>query len=127
MSAYLVPVSLELQKHLATAPLDKLLMRPTINLDAKEDQSAYPISKMGNIYRVQAAARKYSSKGARLNTISPGVVRIGTALKEMEDAVGGVWMKRLVSESGAGRIGTPEDIANAADYLTGPQSSCSMF
>jgi NAD(P)-dependent dehydrogenase (short-subunit alcohol dehydrogenase family) len=35
----------------------------------------------------------------------------------------GDFMRQLVAASGTGRLGTPDDIAAAADFLAGPQSS----
>lgn len=118
VSAHLI--SEDLETHLATAPLDKLLDHPGIA--ALEDMSAYGVCKRGNILRVQALAKAYGQKGARVNTISPGVIstpmtryEFGTSQAEQ--------MHAMIKVSAAGRIGTPQDVANVVEFLTSTKSS----
>jgi len=44
------------------------------------------------------------------------------AVKTASVALGGTTL-RFVATSGSGRVGTPEDIARAAEFLLDPQSS----
>ena len=122
MAGHMLPLSSELEKHLAMAPLDQLLTHAEIKLDATDGRMAYPISKRGNQLRVQAASRKWGSKGARLNTISPGVISTQAAQKELAGE-SGESMRKMVANSGTRRIGTPEDIASAAEFLASPNST----
>jgi NAD(P)-dependent dehydrogenase (short-subunit alcohol dehydrogenase family) len=78
MAGCMAELSPDLERHLATAPLDQLLQHSDINLETPNTGMAYTIAKRGNQLRVQAAARMWGSKGARLNSVSPGV--ISTAL-----------------------------------------------
>lgn len=113
-------VSPELEVHLATAPLDKLLNHP--NLKAAADMSAYSICKHGNIVRVQALAKAYGLKGARVNSISPGVISTPMAQHEFKTSQA-VQMNSMIEMSALGRIGTPQDVANAIEFLTSTKSS----
>lgn len=124
MASYLAPegfLSQALQVHLATAPLDKLLVHPELDIDT-ENMMSYSIAKLGNRLRVQAAARAWGRKGARINTISPGV--ISTPMGDLEwEGESGKHMRALVEGSGARRKGTSEEIAGAAVFLVGPDST----
>ncbi|KAE9972919.1 hypothetical protein BLS_002166 [Venturia inaequalis] len=124
MSSYLFPESLlsqALQVHLATSPLDTLLVHPELDIET-ENRMSYPIAKLGNRLRVQAAARAWGSKGARINTISPGV--IATPMGDIEwEGENGKRMRALVEGSGSRRRGTSEEVAGAAVFLVGPDST----
>lgn len=113
-------VSPELDIHLATAPTDKLLDHQGIR-DA-EEMSAYAICKRGNIVRVQFMAKAYGRKGARVNTISPGVIKTPMAQEEFNSSLG-LQMRKLIEDSAMERIGTPQDIAAAVEFLTSTKSS----
>jgi NAD(P)-dependent dehydrogenase (short-subunit alcohol dehydrogenase family) len=71
--------------------------------------------------RVQAAALAWNLRGARINTVSPGVID-----RDVEGggrvAAGGHMMEML-DDCGAGRTGTPGEIADAVAFLTGPEAS----
>jgi NAD(P)-dependent dehydrogenase (short-subunit alcohol dehydrogenase family) len=124
MASYFIPVGMlskALETHLATAPLDKLLYHAELDIET-ESMMAYPIAKRGNVLRVQAAARAWGSKGARINTISPGVISTPMGTLELEGE-NGKHIKAMVEGSGARQTGTPEDIAGAAVFLVGPDSS----
>lgn len=114
------PFAAELEKHLATAPRHELLTHP--ELKPADSLHAYAISKRGNQLRVQADAKAWGLKGARVNTISPGV--ISTALTQEEFAGGPAeFMRGLISQSAAKRMGTPEEVASVAAFLVSSESS----
>ena len=56
-----------------------------------------------------------------MNTISPGVIATPMGVSEL-DGPSGTVMRSMIAGSGTARIGTPEDIAGAADFLIGPQA-----
>ncbi|KAJ1566918.1 hypothetical protein HK405_007907 [Cladochytrium tenue] len=115
------PLSAELERHLATAPREELLSHAELRLEGPDPatgQHAYGVSKRGNILRVQAAAAAYGQKGARVNSISPGVISTATGRKEIAGPAG-----KFVKGSPAGRVGTPQDILNAVAFLTGRESA----
>ena len=78
--------------------------------------SAYLVAKRGNQLRVQAAAQAWGRKGARLNTISPGVISTPMGQQELQGPMG-AHIQSMVDLSGAGRVGTPDDIAGVAAFL----------
>lgn len=59
-------------------------------------------------------------RGARINTVSPGVISTAMSKAEAESPHGG-HMLRMLDDCGAGRTGTPGGIADAVALLTGPQ------
>jgi len=112
----------ELERHLATAPTEDLLEHDGIDLDSLDPGTAYVVAKRGNQLRVEAAAHHWGGKGARLNTISPGVISTPMGRQELDGPVG-AHMQTMIDRSGARRVGTPDDIAGVAAFLTGPESS----
>lgn len=120
MAAHLgEPFHQELEAHLATAPLEKLLDHHMIDPSPK---SAYPIAKRGNILRVQAVAKAWGLRGARINTVSPGVISTAMGLEELRGSSGAM-MNHLVNNSAIGKMGSPENITDMVEFLIGPQSS----
>lgn len=105
------PLSQALQNHLATAPAHQLLQHDELALDVAPPM-AYVTSKSANLLRVQAAARAYARKGARINTVSPGVISTDAGREQM--AAGAA---KFVQASPVGRVGTPQDIVNAVAFL----------
>lgn len=107
---------------LATAPAEDLLSLPLITGLAADPGAAYSVAKRANHLRVQAASAAWGERGARVNSISPGVISTPMGRGEL-DSEHGASMRTMVGASNAGRLGTPTDIAAAAEYLLGPASS----
>lgn len=118
------PLSTEFEEHLAVAPLDTLLQNEHINSITVEDSSpkAYAVAKRGNILRVQAAAPAWGLKGARINSLSPGVISTAMLDVEMETSAKAE-IDYLVGRSAAKKMGSPEDVANGVEFLISPTSS----
>jgi NAD(P)-dependent dehydrogenase (short-subunit alcohol dehydrogenase family) len=71
----LPPLRVEENEALATTPVDELLALPFLQADQVPDSlHAYQIAKRGNSLRVMAQAVHWGKRGARLNTISPGII-----------------------------------------------------
>ena len=121
MAGHFASLPQDLERHLATAPAGQLLHHEGIDLEA-DPGSAYVVAKRGNQLRVQAAAHAWGAKGARLNTISPGVISTPMGHAELQGPAGR-HIQAMIDLSGAGRAGTPDDIAAAAAFLAGPESS----
>ncbi|MPY64426.1 SDR family oxidoreductase [Streptomyces spongiae] len=121
MAGHYAPVDREHERALATAPTDELLGLDCVRAVGDDAQAAYMLSKRANHVRVQAAALAWNQRGARINTISPGVVATAMSQAEIDSDPDGRMMKML-DACGAGRAGTPEEIAEAAAFLTGPHS-----
>lgn len=113
----------EQNKALATAPADELLGVPMLQLDKVTDSlHAYQISKRGNSLRVMAEAVRWGKRGARVNTISPGIIITPLANDELTGPRGEGY-RRMISLSPAGRAGTPDEVGNVGALLMGPDGA----
>ncbi|MFZ1676534.1 MAG: SDR family oxidoreductase [Saprospiraceae bacterium] len=116
----LPPLSVEQNKALATTPVKELLNLPFLQPDQiKDSLHAYQLSKRGNSLRVMAEAVRWGKRGARVNTISPGIIMTPLANDELKGPRGDGY-RRMIDISSAGRAGTPDEVANVAALLMGP-------
>ncbi len=105
---------------LATTPTEELLGLPMLEKGKVVDTlHAYQLSKRGNSLRVKAEAVRWGKRGARINTISPGIIITPLAYDEL-NGPRGVGYRRMLSLSPAGRAGTPDEVANVAALLMEP-------
>lgn len=119
----LPPLTTEQNKALATAPVEELLHLSFLQPETIENSSlAYMYSKRANSLRVTAEAVKWAKNGARLNTISPGIIITPLAYEELNGPLGDIY-RRMISTSPAGRAGTPDEVANVAALLMGPDGA----
>ena len=79
---------------------------------------AYQMAKWCNEKRVMAESVKWGEKGARINSISPGIVVTPLALDEFNGPRGNFY-KNMFEKCPAGRPGTADEIANVAELLMG--------
>jgi NAD(P)-dependent dehydrogenase (short-subunit alcohol dehydrogenase family) len=87
--------------------------------------SAYTASKHGIIGLTKVAALEYAKSGIRVNAICPGVIQT-TMTERMEIRTPG-YFERISAVSPTGRVGMPEEVAeavlwlcsNAASFVTG--------
>ena len=115
----LEPLSIEQNKALATTPTEELLSLPFLQLDKiKDSLHAYQLSKRGNSLRVMAEAVRWGKRGARINTISPGIIITPLAKDELNGPRGDGYRK-MISSCAVGRAGTPDEVANVAQLLMG--------
>lgn len=102
---------------LATTPAEELLsldiLRPE---NIRDTLHAYQMAKRCNTKRVMAEAVKWGKRGARINSISPGIVVTPLALDEF-DGPRGAFYKNMFANCPAGRPGTADEIANVAELL----------
>ena len=111
------------QRALTFTPTPELASLPFATADAVSDpQDAYRLSKKANQLRVLAASASWGARGARINSISPGIISTPMGQAELSGRNGDS-MRTMISASGTGRMGTPEDIAHAAAFLLGPNST----
>ena len=104
---------------LATTPADDLLALPFLQPDRiKDSLHAYQLSKRGNALRVMAEAVRWGKRGARINTISPGIVITPLARDELSGPRGEGY-RRMIDLCPAGRAGTPDEVAHLAALLMG--------
>jgi NAD(P)-dependent dehydrogenase (short-subunit alcohol dehydrogenase family) len=108
---------------LATVPADDLLKLPMLQRDQVTDTlHAYQLAKRGNALRVMAEAVRWAKRGARVNTISPGIIITPLAADELTGPRGEGY-RRMLEQSPAGRAGTPDEVATVAALLMGPDGA----
>ncbi len=108
---------------LATTPADELLAIPMLQPDHMTDSlHAYQVSKRGNSLRVMAEAVRWGKRGARVNTISPGIIITPLAREELRGPRGEGY-RRMIELSSAGRAGTPDEVGVVGALLMGPDGA----
>lgn len=114
------PLTVEQSLALATTPVEDLLDLPFLQPDQVADSlHAYQISKRGNALRVMAEAVRWGKRGARVNTISPGIIITPLAKDELTGPRGEGY-RRMIELSSAGRAGTPDEVGSVGALLMGP-------
>ncbi len=108
---------------LATTPTDELLALPMLQPDQVTDPlHAYQLSKRANALRVKAEAVRWGKRGARVNTISPGIIMTPLANDELSGPRGAGY-RRMIDLSPAGRAGTPDEVGTVGALLMGPDGA----
>ena len=119
----LPPLTAEQNAALATTPVDELLDLPMVQPgQVKDSLHAYQISKRGNSLRVMAEAVRWGKRGARINTISPGIIITPLANDELKGPRGPGY-RRMLEASAAGRAGTPDEVGTVGALLMGPDGA----
>ncbi|ADU71304.1 SDR family oxidoreductase [Pantoea sp. At-9b] len=123
MAGHMMPALAAEQEHaLAFTPVEALLDLPFLQPDAIPNTLvAYMMAKRANHLRVQASAISWGEKGARVNSISPGVVVTPLAQHELNSAIGDIY-RAMINASPVKRMAPPEEIAIAAAFLLGPDA-----
>ncbi len=108
---------------LATTPVDELLSLPMLAEGAIRDTlHAYQMAKRCNVKRVMAEAVKWGERGARVNSISPGIIVTPLAIDEF-NGPRGAFYKDMFARCPAGRPGTADEVANVAELMMGPRGA----
>ncbi|OUM08525.1 short-chain dehydrogenase [Pseudomonas syringae] len=108
---------------LATTPVEALLALPMLQAAQVTDPlQAYQLSKRGNSLRVMAEAVRWGKRGARVNTISPGIIFTPLARDELSGPRGEGY-RRMIELSPTGRGGTPDEVGALAALLMGPEGT----
>jgi NAD(P)-dependent dehydrogenase (short-subunit alcohol dehydrogenase family) len=119
----LPPLTVEQNEALATTPVEKLLDLPFLQPDQVTDSlHAYQLAKRGNSLRVMAEAVHWGKRGARVNTISPGIIITPLARDELSGSRGEGY-RHMIEVSPAGRAGTPDEVANVGALLMGTEGA----
>jgi len=112
-------LSTEQNAALALTPVEDLLALPMLQPDqVKDSLHAYQIAKRGNSLRVMAEAVRWGKRGARVNTISPGIIFTPLARDELTGPRGEGY-RRMIKLSAAGRGGTPDEVGTVGALLMG--------
>jgi NAD(P)-dependent dehydrogenase (short-subunit alcohol dehydrogenase family) len=113
-------LTIEQNKALATTPVEELLRLPFLQPDQVTDSlHAYQLAKRGNSLRVMAEALRWAKRGARVNTISPGIIMTPLAKDELSGPRAEGY-RHMLKVSPAGRAGTPDEVGNVGALLMGP-------
>ncbi len=119
-AAYMAPIPPEVDRDLALAAPPALLESVRKVPGADTGLGAYWLAKRSNQLRVEVLAPIWGKLGARLVSVSPGL--ISTAMVAFERKSGSP-VDEAVAGTPMGRIGVPEDIAAAVAWLAGPEAS----
>lgn len=104
-------------EQLATTPTEELLALEILQPgNIRDTLHAYQMAKRCNVKRVMAEAVKWGERGARINSISPGIVVTPLAIDEFNGPRGDFY-KNMFAKCPAGRPGTANEIANVAELL----------
>ncbi len=115
----LPPLSTEQNHALATTPVEALLGLPMLQPDqVKDSLHAHQLSKRGNALRVMFEAVRWGRRGARVNTISPGIIMTPLAKDELAGPRGAGY-RRMIDGCPAKRAGTPDEVGHVAALLMG--------
>jgi len=107
----------EQDEQLACTPTEELLKLDILQPENIRDTlHAYQMAKRCNEKRVMAESVKWGEKGARLNSISPGIIVTPLALDEFNGPRGDFY-KNMFAKCPAGRPGTADEVANVAELL----------
>jgi 3-oxoacyl-[acyl-carrier protein] reductase len=82
-------------------------------------QAAYAASKAGLIGLTMSTARELASRGVTCNAIAPGYIETDMTAEHLPEAQ----RAKLLEAIPLGKIGRPEDVADAAAFLAGPEAA----
>lgn len=106
-----------IDEQLALTPTEQLLDLEVLQKDNINDTlHAYQLAKRCNEKRVMAEAVKWGQRGARINSISPGIVVTPLAIDEFNGPRGNFY-KNMFASCPAKRPATADEIANVAELL----------
>ena len=93
-------------------------MSSVVALRGNVSQANYAAAKAGIIGLTKSAARELASRGVTVNAVAPGFIDtdMTAALSEKVKEV-------MLKEIPAGRMGTPDDVANAVAFLVSDQAA----
>ena len=106
-----------IDEQLATTPTEELLKLDVLQPENIRDTlHAYQLAKRCNEKRVMAESVKWGERGARVNSISPGIIVTPLAIDEF-NGIRGDFYKNMFAKCPAGRPGTADEVANVAELL----------
>jgi NAD(P)-dependent dehydrogenase (short-subunit alcohol dehydrogenase family) len=123
-SGYRMPaLSPEEDEQLAATTAEELLALELLQpKNIKDTLHAYQMAKRCNVKRVMAEAVKWGRRGARINSISPGIIVTPLASDEFNGPRGDFY-KNMFAKCPAGRPGTADEVANVAELIMSPQGA----
>lgn len=116
-------LSAETDEQLATTPTEQLLSLDVLQpQNIRDTLHAYQMAKRCNVKRVMAEAVKWGERGARINSISPGIIVTPLAIDEFNGPRGDFY-KNMFAKCPAGRPGTADEVANVAELIMSNRSA----
>ena len=113
----------EIDNQLATTPTEELLDLEVLQIkNIKDTLHAYQLAKRCNVKRVMGCAVKWGEKGARINSISSGIVVTPLAIDEFNGPRGDFY-KNMFAKCSARRPATADEVANVAELLMSPKGA----
>lgn len=107
----------ETDELLATTPAEALLALDILqSANIRDTLHAYQLAKRCNVKRVMAEAVRWGERGARINSISPGIIVTPLAIDEF-NGPRGAFYKNMFAKCPAGRPGTADEVARLAEFL----------
>lgn len=107
----------EIDEELAMTPTEELLDLEILQPEnIKDTLHAYQLAKRCNVKRVMYEACRWGEKGARINSISPGIIVTPLALDEFNGPRGDFY-KNMFANCPSGRPGTADEVASIAKLL----------
>lgn len=107
----------EQDEQLACTPTEDLLKLDLLQpANIRDTLHAYQLAKRCNVKRVMAEAVKWGERGARINSISPGIIVTPLAIDEFNGPRGDFY-KNMFAKCPAGRPGTADEVANVAELM----------
>lgn len=86
-------------------------------LRGKFGQSNYAAAKAGLIGLTKSVAKEVGAFGITANVVAPGLIETDPVARAPEDV-----RRKAIAESALGRLGTPEDVAEAVAFLASDQA-----
>lgn len=93
-------------------------MSSVVGLKGNISQANYAAAKAGIIGFTKSAARELASRGVTVNAVAPGFINT-----DMTAALSEKIKEVMLQEIPAGRMGTPEDVANAVAFLVSDEAA----
>jgi NAD(P)-dependent dehydrogenase (short-subunit alcohol dehydrogenase family) len=116
-------LGLEQNKALATTPTEELLALPFLSEEAiGTTLRAYQYAKRCNVLRVAAEACEWGKRGARVFSISPGIIMTPLAYDELNGPRGEGY-RNMLTTMPAGRAGTVDEMGALVAFLMGPEAT----
>lgn len=107
----------EQDEQLACTPTEELLSLDILKPEnIKDTLHAYQLAKRCNEKRVMFESVRWGERGARINSISPGIIVTPLAIDEF-NGIRGDFYKNMFAKCPAGRPGTADEVANVAELL----------
>ena len=122
MAGTMTPLDADTLALLATTPTDRLSALALLDPATLDVGSAYGVAKRANQARVEAASVAWGRRGGRVVSLSPGIIATPMGRAELAGPFGDV-MRAMIERSGTARIGTPDDVAAAVEFLVSPAAS----